>query len=164
MFTRQCMVQKYITRPHGRCYVLYVDFQRAFDCLVHYKLVSNMISKGANGNLIRLLMSMYEKLENYVRIPYSPLHLNRRENSMSRDKIAGPFRCNIGTRQGDLSSPIIFSLYINDLVSHLRQNVSRCFITNDIPDSLCSLLDDDVACGADTVSNLQLQLSAISDI
>ena len=157
MFTRQCMVQKYITRPHGR-------FQKAFDCLVHYKLVSNMISKCANGNLIRLLMSMYEKLENYVKIPYSPLHLNRRENSMSLDKIAGPFRCNIGTRQGDLSSPIIFSLYINDLVSHLRQNVSRCFITNDIPDSLCSLLADDVACGADTVSNLQLQLSAISDI
>mgnify|MGYP000321387164 CR=1 FL=1 len=67
-------------------YVLYVEFQKAFDCLVHYKLVSNMLSKGANGNLIRLLMSMYEKLENYVKIPYSPLHLNRRENSMSRDK------------------------------------------------------------------------------
>ena len=55
------MVQTYITRRHGRCYVLYVDFQKAFDCLVHYKIVSNMISKGANGNLIRLLMSMYEK-------------------------------------------------------------------------------------------------------
>ena len=41
--------------------------------------------------------------------------------------------------------------------------MSRCFITNDIPDSLCSLLDDDVACGADTVSNLQLQLNSISD-
>ena len=102
MFTLQCMVQTYITRPHGRLYVLYVDFQRAFDCLVHYKLVSNMLSKGANGNLIRLLMSMYEKLENYVKMPYSPLRQNRRDNSMSRDKIAGPFRCNIGTRQGGL--------------------------------------------------------------
>jgi len=89
MFTLQCMVQTYITRPHGILYVLYVDFQKAFDCFVHYKLVSNIISKGANGNLIRLLMSMYEKLENYVKIPCSPLRQNRRENSMSRDKIAG---------------------------------------------------------------------------
>ena len=62
----------------------------------------NRLSKGANGNLIRLLMSMYEKLENYVKMPYSPLRQNRRDNSMSRDKIAGPFRCNIGTRQGGL--------------------------------------------------------------
>ena len=101
MFTLQCMVQTYISRTHGRLYVLYVDFQKAFGCLVHYKLVSNMLSKGANGNIIRLLMSMYEKLETYVKITYSPLRQNRRENSMSLDKIAGPFRCNIGTRQGD---------------------------------------------------------------
>ena len=37
------------------------------------------------------------------------------------------------------------------------------FITNDIPDSLCILIADDVACGADIVNNLQLQLSTISD-
>jgi len=49
MFTLQCMVQTYITR-------LYVDFQKAFDSLVHNKLFSNMLSKGANGNLIRLPM------------------------------------------------------------------------------------------------------------
>ena len=104
-------------------------------------------------------MSMYEKLK----ISYSPLRQNRRENSMSLDKIAGPFRCNIGTRQGDLSSPIIFSLYINDLVSHLQQTCNGVFITNDIPDILCILFADDVACGADTVNNLQLQLNAISD-
>ena len=68
MFTLQCMVQTYITRPHSRLYVLYVDFQKAFDKYDN----DFMISKGADGNIIRLLMSMYEKLETYVKIPCSP--------------------------------------------------------------------------------------------
>jgi len=51
----------------------------------------------------------------------------------------------------------------NDLVSHLRQTSNGVFITNGIPDILCILFADEVACGADTVDNLQLQLNAISD-
>lgn len=95
------------------------------------------------------------KQENYVKIPS--------KDTMSGDTIAGPFQCNIGARQGDSSSPIIFSLYINDLVSHLRQNCSGIFITQNIPDILCLLFAEDVACGADTVNNLHLQLNAISN-
>lgn len=36
MFALQSMIQKYTTRPYGRFYVLYINFQKVFDSLVHY--------------------------------------------------------------------------------------------------------------------------------
>lgn len=47
------------------------------------------------------------------------------------------FECCIGTRQGCVSSPIIFSLFINDLVSYLRSECeSGVFISNEIEDAI----------------------------
>ena len=31
------------------------------------------------------------------------------------------FPCNVGTRQGDISSPLMFALFINDLCTLLRE-------------------------------------------
>ena len=79
-------------------------------------------------------------------------------------KLTQPFRCNIGTRQGDISSTIIFSLYINDLSQHLKETCNRgIFITKEIPDIISLLFADDVANCVETANNLQLQLNYISD-
>jgi hypothetical protein len=61
MFSLQAMIQKYISRPQGRFYVLYIDFKKAFDSLVHYNIFKNILSKDANGKLIKVLISMYSK-------------------------------------------------------------------------------------------------------
>jgi len=59
---------------------------------------------------------------------------------------------------------MIFSLYINDLCSYLREHWDHgIFITAKIPNNMCLLLADDVANCADTARNLQLQLNCISD-
>ena len=66
------------------------------------------------------------------------------------------FECTIGTRQGCISSPIIFSLFINDLVEYLRSETgSGIFISNDIEDLLALMFADDVSCFSDTVIRLQ---------
>ena len=57
------MVQKYLTKPGGRFYVLYVDFQKAFDSLVHYNVFKSLINKGIKGNFIKVFISMYSKLQ-----------------------------------------------------------------------------------------------------
>ena len=62
-----------------------------------------------------------------------------------------------------MNLPSIFNLCINDLICHLRKTCNSVFITTDIPYSLCSLFADDVACEADTVHNLQLQLNVVSE-
>ena len=182
IFSLQSIIQKYITRSYGRVYVLYVDFQKAFDSLVHVRMFHSLLKAGANGQIIKVLISMYSKLDAYIKVPQtelisnsSTLNMNQNynrapcrfkysnKNSTPGIPLAGPIHCNIGTRQGDLSSPKIFSLYINDLETHLKRHCNKgIFITNDVPDVFCLMFADDVACCADTVVNLQRQLNSIS--
>ena len=62
------------------------------------------------------------------------------------------FECTIGTRQGCVISPIIFDLFINDLVAYLwSETNSDSFISNDIEDLLALMFADDVSCFSDTV-------------
>ena len=88
---------------------------------------------------------MYSKLSAHVKI--------------DRQHISESFLCNLGTRQGDLNSPIIFSLYINDLIAYIRGKCQNgIFITNEIHDIFCLLYADDVANCAETAVDLKLQL------
>ena len=72
--------------------------------------------------------------------------------------------CSIGTRQGCVSSPIIFSLFINDLVANLKSETDHgIFVSNDIEDFLAFnlMFVDDVSCFSDTVIRLQRLIDLI---
>ena len=63
----------------------------------------------------------------------------------SSGTVTGYFTCNIGTRQGDISSPKLFSLLIDQLSSVLREQCnSGMFIDNSIPDIGCLMFADDI--------------------
>ena len=62
--------------------------------------------------------SMYKKLKSCVKID---------------GNLTPYFDCSIGTRQGCVASPKIFSLFINDLVDYLSiKNERGIFVTQDI--------------------------------
>ena len=75
-----------------------------------------------------------------------------------------PFSFYIGTKHGDVTSTILLTLYINELLTFLRNKNHRgIFVTEDIEDVICILFADDVANCADTAINLQLQLNSVSE-
>jgi len=140
------MAQKYLSRQGGRFYCLYVDFRKAFDKIDHHKLFQSFQNKGVNGNFLKVLVKMYANLKSCVKL--------------SSNCPTSYFPCNIGTRQGDISSPTIFSLFIDQLSNLLRQNCETgFFIDNSIPDIVCLMFADDVANCAETVNRLQQQLN-----
>ena len=72
------------------------------------------------------------------------------------------FICIIGTRQGCISSPIIFSFFIYDLLSYLRSECKNgLFISNEIEDVLALMFADDVSSFANSVVRLQKQINLI---
>ena len=74
------------------------------------------------------------------------------------------FLCNIGTRQGDVSSPLLFTLLISELCTLLREQwAGGIFITKEVSDIFCLMLADDIANCADTRIRLQKQLNSISE-
>ena len=99
IFCLQAITQKYLSRNGGRFYCLYIDFSKAFDKINHDKLFESLQSKGVNGKFIRTLVNMYKNLQSCVKT--------------SSGTVTDYFPCNIGTRQGDISSPTIFSLFID---------------------------------------------------
>ena len=61
-----------------------------------------------------------------------------------------------------MSSPIIFSLFINDLISYLRsESDSGVFISNEIEDVMALMFADDISCFADTVVRLKRLIDLI---
>lgn len=151
IFSLNAVIQKYLSKRRGRVYVFYIDFLKAFDNCVHAKLWECLSRHGVNynGKFLSVFKSMYEKLKSCVR---------------TKDGLTDFFRCNKGTKQGCVSSTVIFAMYINDLVTYLKLKCgSGVFITDQIDELYAFMFADDVAGVADTVVKLQHQINYVDE-
>lgn len=147
LFCLQAMAQKYLSKKNGRFYCLFVDFSKAFDTIDHAKLLTCLADKGVGGKLLRVLKSMYCNLRSCVQ---------------NNGQYTEFFTCNVGTRQGCILSPMLFNLFINELVMDIKAKcLNGIFITQDISDIFALLYADDIANCADTVVSLQSQLNLV---
>ena len=148
-FALQSLAQKYLSKRKGRFYCLFIDFKKAFDSIDHNRLWDSLTRKGLNGKILHIFQSMYRLLN----VPLS---------SHNIQYITQFFDCEIGMRQGCLSSTLLVSLFINDLVDLLKIECNQGIYISDIIDEILSLLfADDVSTFADTVLQLQKQLDVI---
>ena len=81
--------------------------------IVYYKLFSNLISKGFPPVVVRVLVFVYEEQAGCVK-------LGGRKSSY--------FLLSNGTRQGSVLSPLLFSVYLDDLLKELRGLGLGCHI------------------------------------
>ena len=72
---------------------------------------------------------MYSSLRAYLRVG---------------DKLSMPFTRNIDTRQGGITSPILFSLFVQELSTFIQQTCPGIFISEDATSIPCLLYADDV--------------------
>ena len=74
------------------------------------------------------------------------------------------YKCNIETRQGCKLSPILFNLFINELIEELKlsSGIQGIQISADGSDILAILYADDMANVSDNVRSLQAQLDVIA--
>ena len=89
-----------------RTLVMFVDFAKAYDSVPHAALLKKLSAMGIRGKLLRLLTAMYKAPRLSVKTP---------SGSQSEST---PLE--IGVRQGCPSSPILFNLFINDLVDEIE--------------------------------------------
>ena len=149
IFCLMSLIQKYLSKKKGRFYCIYIDFAKAFDSIQHQKLWDAFSRNNINGRFLIIIKSMYAKLKSCVKV---------------NDNLTSFFSCNTGTRQGCVGSPIIFSLFINDLVTFLHEKCDRgIFVSDDIEDLVALMFADDVSSFSDTVINLQHQINCIEE-
>ena len=88
-------------------FVCYVDFTKACDYLVRENILYKLIQYGIRGKILNIIKSLYSNIKSRVNF----------NNTFSE-----AFECHLGVCQGDLSSPLIFSLYDNDLEDYVVLN------------------------------------------
>jgi len=101
---------------------LFVDFKKAYDRVYHGYLFRILEHVGVRGRFLALLRNMYRETKYFIRIG---------------DHLSEPFAPTRGAKQGDPLSPILFILFLNDLLSKSsstggaqvpggREGIGRC--------------------------------------
>ena len=118
-------------------YGLFLDASKAFDRINYSHLFKKLISKTLHGLYIRSLLNMYTNSKLIVKW----------NNVLSK-----PFKCSNGVKQGGVLSPILFAIYIDDLLKELRCNGMGCYVNSMFCGSFAYA--DDIVLLAPTVTSL----------
>ena len=160
IFTLYAIINIYISSGK-QLYCAFVDYRKAFDFVDRVSLWSKMIGLGINGNLLRIIYNLYEKAKSCVK---------------NKGYLSDYFQCNVGVRQGENLSPLLFAIFLNDFeYSISRKYNGLSFLSAETYQYLSDedvvyfirvftlLYADDTIVLAETAEQLQLALNAVYD-
>ena len=89
----------------GKLYCIFVDFSKAFDSVNRSKLFIKLNKVGMQGKIFKIIKNVYSEVYSSVRVG---------------GRLTESFNCPAGVRQGCMESPLLFILYLNELVDKLE--------------------------------------------
>ena len=143
-----CMrkVVDYFTARGSDVNICSLDVSKAFDKVNHYALYLKLMKRHIPLSFMRILIHWYSNCAAIVKW-----------NSC----LSSCFSLLCGVRQGGVLSPVLFAVYVNDLILKLISANLGCRIGDT---SICCLFyADDIVLLASSVSKLQLMLSLCDD-
>lgn len=130
-----------------RLYCAFVDLKKAFDSVYRNALWLKLYKLGINGKMLRIIRALYDSVKCCIR------HC---------DSYSDFFEVSVGLKQGETLSPILFSLFVEDLEIYLQSRPDSGLCINDINIMLLMFADDMVIIG-DSPEELQLSLNNLHD-
>lgn len=143
----------------SRLYCAFIDYKKAFDLVNQASLWLKLISYGINGKVLNVIRNLYQNAKSFVQ---------------NNDQQSDYFFCNVGVRQGENLSPVLFALYLNDFelfISKYYQGLTKlsesvkCHLSNNDVEVFfrlfCLLYADDTIVLAENNRDLQLALDAL---
>ena len=123
----------------------FVDFRKAYDTVWRDGLFFKLLSNGINGRFFKVVKSMYGDSEMGVKVG---------------DKRTAFFGNNIGVKQGEVMSPLLFNIYINDIVKNLKDDDSPRINDSQVD---CLLYADDLVILSTSEEGLQRKLNKLEN-
>jgi hypothetical protein len=146
IFTLMAFVQKQFSL-NRKLYVAFIDFEKAFDSINRAILWPILLKSGVRGKLLKCIMSMYDCVKARIRCG---------------GNMTDYIQCTSGVKQGDVCSPVLFSLFINELTSEVVRNGRHgAQFVGDILEIFILLLADDIVLMSETIVGLQAQLNSL---
>ena len=116
MFILLALIQKQFS-SNRKMYVAFIDFEKAFESINRKLIWTILLKNGIKGKLYRCIKSMYNSVKVRVRCG---------------SKLTDYIKRTVGVKQGDVCSPVLFSLFINELTLEvIRKGRHGASFTND---------------------------------
>lgn len=109
IFNLCSIIDLFLAKERGKLFCFFVDFKAAFDSIDREALFYKLFNLGVSNKFINILRGLYKDTESYVWCPGG---------------LTEGFRTINGLKQGCLLSPLLFSLFIDDLQSNLGGGVN----------------------------------------
>jgi len=126
-------------------FAAFIDLEKAFDWVNRDLVLSKLLQYGIDGKFYQAIKRILSNTKSRVLL----------SNQIATDW----FPINNGVRQGDPLSPTLFSLYINDLVDHLKEKCPTLTVADFEINTL--LYADDMVLLAESERNLQQLLDEL---
>ena len=144
IFVFKCLIDIFCANRR-KLFCAFADYKKAFDTVWREGLWVKLIHQGISGKIFNVIRSIYSNIKSCV---------------FAKGEQSEYFVSNVGMRQGKNLSPLLFSLYVNDLEVFLQQNGCNCINLNiDICERYLKLLvlmyTDDTILFANNVEGLQ---------
>ena len=148
LLTLKYLSKKYVTIGHKKLFMCFIDFQKAFDSVWHTGLFYKLRTMGLNGKLLDLVEDIYGRTNCAVK---------------QGDKRTQFFNFSKGVRQGCPLSPLLFNLFINELVQLIDLNTKSHISLNGSDKVNILLYADDIVIIAHSQNDLQDHLNKLSE-
>jgi hypothetical protein len=148
IFTLFSLIQKQLL-SHKKLYVAFIDFRKAFDFVQREKLWEVLKKNGIKGSskMYKAITSMYDIVKAKVRVG---------------GNVTETFMCPRGLKQGDKCSPVLFSLFIEELAKEICQKGKHGLqLIPEWIELFILMFADDVVLVSDSVLGLQNQLDVL---
>ena len=126
ILTLQSIIDIYLNKFNNRDQTLFcafIDYQKAFDLVDRTSLWSKLLTYNINGRLMKVIFNLYQETKACIKL---------------NNNLSNSFNCNIGVRQGDNLSPLLFALFINDFETYLSDKYNGLSSLNNLFKTLYS--------------------------
>ena len=145
IFLLRTIIKKYTTK-NNILFSCFVDFSKAFDSIWRRALIEKLRKIGISGPFLQVIESIYNTTTNSL---------------IYNDSLTPKFISNIGVKQGDTLSTILFNLYINDLPNIFSFDGNDPIVVGHTPMN-CLIYADDLVIMSTSAEGLQQCLNKLA--